>query len=140
MTERSPLRSCATALLFSFFALPAHAGAGAGDGSAPAFDMTSFGRTVFEQRCSNCHAVEPGAHSVAPPLAGIIGRRAGSAPGYTYSFKLAGSDLVWTSAALADWLAVSTIATPDIRFRHAGINDAIQREAVVSYLASLPAR
>ena len=105
--------------------------------AAPAFDLAKFGETVFSQRCSNCHATKAGEQSIAPPLDDIIGRRAGSAPGYSYSPKLAGSDLVWSADSLNSWLAVSTIATPDIRFRHAGLNDAIMRDAVVSYLASL---
>lgn len=101
---------------------------------APVFDLTEYGATVYSQRCSNCHAIKPGEPSIAPPLHDVVGRRAGSVAGYTYSFKLEGSNLVWNAATLTDWLAQATIATPDIRFRHAGLNDAIQREAVVAYL------
>jgi len=104
---------------------------------APSFDIAELGRKVYEQRCKNCHATKPGIRSIAPSLFGIVGRRAGSAEGYKYSPKLAGSNLVWTAQSLNAWLAVSTIATPDLRLRHAGINDAIQRGAVVAYLASL---
>lgn len=104
--------------------------------AAPAavFDLADYGATVYSQRCSNCHAIKSGEPSLAPPLHDVLGRRAGSVAGYTYSFKLDGSNLVWNAATLNDWLAQATIATPDIRFRHAGLNDAIQREAVVAYI------
>jgi cytochrome c len=101
-----------------------------------AFDLADFGRTLYEQRCLNCHAATPGETSLAPPLHDVIGRRAGSAVGYTYSVKLAGSDLVWDTATLDDWLEKSTIATPDIRFRHVGVKDAIERTALLAYIAS----
>ncbi len=105
--------------------------------SAPAFDLAGFGRTLYEQRCSNCHAIDPAANnSIAPPLHDVIGRRAGSAKGYTYSVKLAGSDLVWDTATLDEWLEKSTIATPDIRYRHVGLKDAIERKAVVAFIAA----
>lgn len=105
--------------------------------SSPNFDLAGFGRTLYEQRCSNCHAIDPAANnSIAPPLHNVIGRRAGSAKGYTYSVKLAGSDLVWDTATLDEWLEKSTIATPDIRYRHVGIKDAIERLAVVTFITA----
>ena len=98
--------------------------------------LTGFGQTLFDQRCSNCHTLTPGERSLAPPLLGLIGRRAGSAEGYHYSVKLAGSDLVWDRQTLNEWLEKSTIATPDIRFRHVGVRDAIERLALVDYIAT----
>lgn len=98
------------------------------------FDLADFGRTLYDQRCQNCHAISPGTASLAPPLHDVIGRQAGSAAGYSYSQKLDGSNLVWTAEALDDWLRISTIATPDIRFRHVGIKDAIERKAVLAYV------
>lgn len=100
----------------------------------PAFNLADYGATVYEQRCSNCHAIENGAPSIAPPLFRLFGRRAGSVTGYAYSPKLQDSNLVWDAASLNDWLSQSTIATPDIRLRHAGLNDAIQRDAVVAFI------
>lgn len=122
--------------------IPADVSAGSGPeahaaGFPPAaFNLVEFGRNLYVQRCSSCHAIASGASSIAPPLDNIIGRRAGTAAGYDYSVKLAGSDLVWDQRTLDDWLAKSTIATPDIRFRHVGMRDPIERLAVVSYIAA----
>lgn len=100
----------------------------------PAFDLAGYGAEVYAQRCSKCHAIRPGEPSLAPPLHGLLGRRAGSAPGYAYSFKFEGSSLMWDEGSLYAWLARTTIATPDIRQRHVGLADAIEREAVVAYI------
>lgn len=100
----------------------------------PAFDLAGYGAEVYAQRCSKCHAIGPGEPSLAPPLHGLLGRRAGSAPGYAYSFKFEGSSLLWDEGSLNAWLARTTIATPDIRQRHVGLADAIERESVVAYI------
>ncbi len=100
----------------------------------PALDVADFGRTLYGQRCANCHAVAPGKSSIAPPLHDVIGRRAGTASGYRYSVKLTDSNLIWDQQTLNEWLEKSTIATPDIRFRHVGVRDAIERLALVTYV------
>ena len=72
-------------------------------GAASAQDATK-GETVFKQ-CGACHALD---HVVVgPPLGGVIGRKAGSVDGFTYSplMKAAGdAGLVWNEAALVDYL------------------------------------
>ena len=59
---------------------------------------------MFNQ-CLACHALD---HAVVgPPLAGVIGRAAGSVPGYSYSplMRAAGEGgLVWSEQALNDYL------------------------------------
>jgi cytochrome c2 len=42
------------------------------------------GAQVFIQ-CKVCHSLEAGKNMVGPSLHGLIGRKAGSAPGYAYS-------------------------------------------------------
>ena len=62
------------------------------------------GKAVFNQ-CLACHALD---HAVVgPPLAGVVGRAAGSVPGYSYSpmMKAAGeAGLVWSEQAMIDYL------------------------------------
>src|ERR1700716_2335782 len=43
------------------------------------------GQQFFATHCSPCHATEPGANKVGPSLAGVVGRKSGSGPGYNYS-------------------------------------------------------
>lgn len=62
------------------------------------------GKSVFNQ-CMACHALD---HAVVgPPLGGVIGRKAGTVTGFSYSplMKAAGdAGLVWSSAELVDYL------------------------------------
>jgi cytochrome c len=72
-------------------------------GSALAQDAAK-GKSVFNQ-CMACHALD---HAVVgPPLGGVIGRKAGTVAGFSYSplMKAAGdAGLVWSSAELVDYL------------------------------------
>ncbi len=68
--------------------VPATGALAAGDPAA--------GETLFKQKCAVCHKIGEGAKNfVGPELNGIIGRKAGAAPGYSYSegVKNAGFDL-----------------------------------------------
>ncbi|MEN9932628.1 MAG: hypothetical protein RIS17_1201, partial [Pseudomonadota bacterium] len=44
----------------------------------------SKGERVFAQ-CKACHVAEPGVNRVGPSLHGVIGRKAGTVPGFNYS-------------------------------------------------------
>src|SRR5688572_22058417 len=56
-------------------------------------------RDVFRAKCIACHAV--GCNRLGPKLDGVIGRKAGSAPGFTsYSDPLKKSQLTWTEETL----------------------------------------
>lgn len=62
------------------------------------------GEKVFK-RCQACHSLEPGVHKVGPSLAGLWGRKAGSADGYKrYSDGLGKADFVWDAEKLDTWL------------------------------------
>ena len=65
------------------------------------------GAEVF-QTCASCHNIGEGAaNAFGPVLTDIVGRKAGSYPGYKYSPSLnkAGKDgLIWTEQKLFEWL------------------------------------
>ena len=75
-------------------------------GAASAQDAAK-GKSTFNQ-CMACHRIGPDAKSlVGPPLTDVIGRKAGTYPGFSYSalMKNAGdAGLVWTDAEVQAYL------------------------------------
>ena len=72
-------------------------------GTASAQDAAK-GKSVFNQ-CKACHRLDTAL--VGPPLGGVVGRKAGSVPGYSYSelMKTAGeAGLVWNQEELVNYL------------------------------------
>ncbi len=76
---------------------------GASETTSAGADDAVRGKTVFEKRCTGCHAIE--ADREGPRLAGVFGRKAGSVAGYAYSAGLKKSGLTWTDATLEKWLS-----------------------------------
>lgn len=95
---------------------------------------TPDGAAVFRQRCAGCHSLTP-ATGVGPSLAGVVGRRAGSRPGYVYSAALKASGLIWRDATLDAYLAAPARTVPGTKMMLA-LPDAAQRQAVIRYLAA----
>jgi cytochrome c2 len=64
------------------------------------------GQLLFQQRCGLCHTAGPGDGDggQGPPLAGVVGRRAGSAPNFNFTSALTASGKVWTPATLERFL------------------------------------
>jgi cytochrome c len=62
----------------------------------------AHGQLLFQQRCGLCHTAGPqdGDGGQGPPLAGVVGRPAASAPNFSYTAALKASGRVWTPQAL----------------------------------------
>src|SRR3569832_446221 len=61
------------------------------------------GLQVFEAHCAACHSRTGVAKGYAPYLVGVVGRRAGTAPGFAYSLALLFSGFVWSVVFLLLW-------------------------------------
>lgn len=86
--------------------------------------------------CLACHTVERGRNGSGPSLVGMMGRKAGSLPGFPYSPALATSGIVWTPETLDRWLAGPIRMVPGTRMVMP-VPDPAQRKAVIDYLATL---
>ncbi|MBA4012896.1 MAG: cytochrome C [Phenylobacterium sp.] len=94
------------------------------------------GETVFKQQCGTCHAIAPGGPAkLGPPLKGMVGRKAGTVPGYAYSKALSAWGQTWTTANLDKYLAKPAAVVPGTKML-VGVANADQRAAVIAYLAS----
>jgi len=94
------------------------------------------GARVF-RTCAACHTLEPGAHRTGPSLAGVFGRKAGTAEGFhRYSDALRSADLVWREDTLNGFLGDPQAFLPGNRMTFAGISDAQARADLIAYLQS----
>lgn len=92
------------------------------------------GKVLFLQ-CRACHGVEASeGNKVGPNLHGVMGRKAGLAPGFAYSDALAQSTVVWTPETLDPWLARPSEFLPGNRMVFVGIKKPEDRANLISYL------
>jgi cytochrome c len=97
------------------------------------------GAQVF-RTCAACHTLEPGAHRTGPSLAGVLGRKAGTAEGFhRYSDALKSADLVWREDTLSGFLADPQAFLPGNRMTFRGLADAQARADVIAYLQTATA-
>jgi len=97
------------------------------------------GKALYDSECRQCHAPDSTHDSYGPPLENVVGRPAGSYPGYAYSAALEGSGIVWTPAALRAWMADNDGFMPGTKMRHVGIEDSTVQDFILAYLDSITA-
>lgn len=95
------------------------------------------GEKLFNAECRKCHSPDSKDSSYGPPLENVVGRGAGTFPGYDYSTALEASGIVWTPAALRAWMEDNDGFMPGTKMRHVGIEDATVQEFILAYLKSI---
>ncbi len=92
------------------------------------------GKSLFEKRCSGCHALD--ADHEGPRLRGVFGRPAGKVTTFKYSDALKKAKVTWDEAELDKWLTDTESVAPDndMGFR---VPKQEERAAIISYLKSL---
>ena len=69
--------------------------------SALAGRTASANEAAFNNNCRTCHSVKANDNRVGPSLHGVVGRKAGSAPGFNgYSQGMKNSGITWDEATL----------------------------------------
>lgn len=95
------------------------------------------GERVF-QRCFACHSVVAGEDKLpGPNLGGVVGRRAGTRPGFRFSpalIEAGAGGLVWTPDTLDAYLADPERFLPGTEMGMPGLREAIDRQDVIDYL------
>lgn len=104
--------------------------------TALAAGNASAGAMTFEEECAECHTVT-GKNKKGPSLRGVIGRRAGTAPGFDeYSDAVKKSGVIWTAEALNRYLTSPKQFSPSIRMKFDGLPDAKVRADLIEFLAT----
>ena len=102
---------------------------------ADAQDSNHQGKRAVEV-CLACHTVDK-SNGLGPTLAGVVGRAAGSIPGFRYSRAMRNSQIVWDEKTLNAYLADPQKVVPGNAMPFAGIPDGSERAEVIEYLRSL---
>lgn len=92
------------------------------------------GEKVFKKYCTACHTTEAGKNKVGPSLAGIVGRKAGSVPGFQYSEANKASGVSWDEATLDTYLVDPKKFMPGTKMVFAGVKKEDERKALIAYL------
>jgi cytochrome c len=108
--------------------LGSSAGLAAGDRAA--------GQQFFATHCTPCHATEAGVNKAGPSLAGVVGRKSGSAPGYNYSAALKAANITWDDKTLDQWLQSPTGDVHGAKM-FMTVPNAGDRQNVIAYLETL---
>lgn len=104
--------------------------------SAGMLDLVALGEDAF-QTCTGCHSVAPDGRSAAGPnLYGVMGRKAGSLEGYSFSDAFAASDITWDEASMDGFLADPQGYIPGSEMLVGAVPDEEQRKAIIAYLAA----
>lgn len=104
-----------------------------GVGTAQAQDAAA-GEKVFAQ-CRVCHQIGPTAkNAVGPAQNGLIGRKAGTYPGYSYSEANKKSGLTWDEATLRDYLHDPKAKIPGTKMVFPGIKNDQQITDLIAFL------
>ena len=95
------------------------------------------GQAQFDQVCAICHTKEPAKNKIGPSLFGLIGRKSGSAPGFSYSDAMKNSGIVWDAQSLDKYLADPKAAVPGNKMPYAGVKRPELRKDIIAYLSTL---
>jgi cytochrome c len=86
--------------------------------------------------CRACHQIGPGAKiAVGPVLNGVVGRTAGTFPGYQYSPANKNSGLVWSPEELDKYLTNPQAVVKGTKMIFPGLKDEQKRKDVIAYLS-----
>ena len=97
------------------------------------------GKKVFV-KCAPCHSIGPGAkNKVGPEQNGLIGRKAGSVEGFSYSEAMKNSGITWDETSLDEYITDPKKKVPGNKMVFPGVKDELQRGDLIAYLASFNA-
>ncbi len=97
------------------------------------------GKAVFG-KCKACHQIGEGAkNAVGPNLTGVIGRKAGSVEGFTYSEAMKGSGKTWDEATFKAYIADPKGYIPGNKMVFMGVKDAADIDNLTEYVKTFSA-
>lgn len=105
-------------------------------GFAQASDISDEERAFHA--CLVCHSTKQATQRTGPSLFGIVGRKAGTEPGYNrYSKAMLESNITWSPELLDKWIEDPRALMPRTRMLFSGLRDPVERQLIVDFLQRL---
>jgi len=95
------------------------------------------GEQLYTSRCGACHSLTD--NGAGPRHAGLLGRKAGTQPGFTYSTALAHSGIVWNVSLLDRWIQNPNALVPGNHMMVQLASDPGDRADIIAFLAKATA-
>ena len=93
------------------------------------------GQQAFNNACRTCHTVKDGDNRQGPSLYKIVGRKAGSLPGYSYSSAMKQAGFVWDADKLDRFIAnPDAIVSGNNMKPFSGVASADDRAKIIAFL------
>lgn len=90
--------------------------------------------------CKACHQIGEGAKNVVGPvLNGVIGRKAGTVPGYTYSAANKNSGITWDEPTFREYIKDPKAKIPGTKMVYAGLKDEQKTSDLFAFLKQFDA-
>ena len=97
------------------------------------------GEKVFAV-CKACHQIGENAKNVVgPTLNGLIGRKAGSVPGYSYSVANKDSGITWDESTFREYIKDPKAKIPGTKMIYAGLKDEKRTTDLIAFLKQFDA-
>jgi len=92
---------------------------------------------AFNNACRTCHTTHKGDDRLGPNLHNILGRKAGSLPGYNYSNAMKDAGFVWNEEKLERFIAHPDEAVPGNNMKpYGGLASPDRRAEIIAFLRS----
>jgi len=92
------------------------------------------GAKIFK-KCAACHSIaQGGGNKIGPALWGVLGRKAGTVPGYKYSKSIVAYGKPWSFEEMDGFLAKPKDWIKGTKMSFVGLKNAKDRAAVILYM------
>jgi cytochrome c len=109
----------------------------AGSATAALAADPAAGQQIFKAQCGICHSVAAGVNGIGPTMFGVVGRSAGSVPGFQYTADHKKLGVTWDAVTLDKYLTNPRAMVPDTTMIYAGLKDDAKRADLIAYLETV---